>query len=89
MANKEYKMLYIDLKQSVEKLFQSMDDATIRLWRDDLQHTLECVCLEESDELIDRENCGGSYDDVPDYVDGTIVVSIMDDIKNNHLNKTI
>ena len=89
MANKEYKMLYIDLKQSVEKLFQSMDDATIRLWRDDLQHTLECVCLEDSDELKDREYLNDYSEDVPDEVNGAIILHMMEKIRLNHLNKTI
>ena len=45
----EKEIAYEELQTLVEKLFQSMDENTTSLWTDDLQCTMECVVLEDSD----------------------------------------
>jgi len=73
---------YKELKTLVEKLFQSMDENTTSLWTDDLQCTMECVVLEDSDGVKVDEN------DNPIFpTNGFVINHIMDKIRKQHLNK--
>ena len=73
---------YNELITLVEKLFQSMDENTTSLWTDDLQCTMECVVLEDSE--------GVKVDENDNYIcptNGGVIVHLMDKIKKEHLIK--
>ena len=74
---------YKELKTLVEKLFQSMDENTTSLWRDDLECTHECVVLEDVDDGVKVDD-----EDNPTFAtNGFVIVQLMDKIRKQHLNK--
>jgi len=78
----ETEIAYEELQTLVEKLFQSMDENTTSLWTDDLECTMECVVLEDSDGVKVDEN-----DNYINPTNGFVIVHLMDKIRKQHLNK--
>jgi hypothetical protein len=73
---------YENLLTLVDKLFQSMDKNTTSLWTDDLECTMECVVLEDSDGVKVDENDNPTFE-----TNGRVIVHLMDKIKKEHLIK--
>lgn len=73
---------YENLLTLVDKLFQSMDENTTSLWTDDLECTMECVVLEDSDGVKVDENDNPTFE-----TNGRVIVHLMDKIKKEHLIK--
>jgi len=84
-TNFEHKNLvvnkYKELKTLVEKLFQSMDENTTSLWADDLQFTVECVVLEDTDGVKVDENDNPTF-----KTNGYCIEHLMNKIRKQHLN---
>jgi len=72
---------YKELRTLVEKLFQSMDENTTSLWTDDLECTMECVVLEDSEGVKVDEN-----DNLTFPTTGFVINHLMDKIRKEHLN---
>ena len=73
----ETEIAYEELQTLVEKLFQSMDENTTSLWRDDLQCTMNVCCLEDVDDGVKVDE-----DDNPIFpTNGFVIVHLMDKIK--------
>ena len=71
------------LKELVAKLFQSMDENTTSLWRDDLECTMECVVLEDCNEGVKMDE----LDNPTMACNGSVIVHLMDKINKEFLNK--
>tara|TARA_R100000734_G_C3280773_1_gene74441 strand:- start:482 stop:745 length:264 start_codon:yes stop_codon:yes gene_type:complete len=72
---------YKELKTLVEKLFQSMDENTTSLWTDDLEFTVECVVLEDTDGVKVDENDNPTF-----KTNGYCIEHLMNKIRKQHLN---
>ena len=83
MKEKENKVKHHELITLVEKLFQSMDDNTTSLWRDDLECTMECVVLEDCDEGVKMDEC----DEPTMTCNGSVIIHLMDKIKREFIDK--
>ena len=79
----ENKVKHHELITLVEKLFQSMDDNTTSLWRDDLECTMECVVIEDCDEGVKMDEC----DEPTMTCNGSVIVHLMDKIKKEFIDK--
>ena len=78
----EKEIAYEELQTLVDKLFQSMDENTTSLWRDDLECTHECVVLEDVDDGVKVDD-----EDNPTFAtNGFVIVHLMDKIRKQHLN---
>tara|TARA_Y100001938_G_scaffold149253_1_gene235443 strand:- start:1898 stop:2338 length:441 start_codon:yes stop_codon:yes gene_type:complete len=78
----EKEIAYEELQTLVEKLFQSMDENTTSLWRDDLECTHECIVIEDVDDGVKMDDNDNPIK--PCY--GSVILHLMDKINKEHLN---